>query len=59
MTFERPSEEVQAKTDTSRIFKINYTINLLPYVTAHLQMKPDKDGFIKETWVNNKYDVMD
>ena len=22
-------------------------------------MKPDKDGFIKETWVNNKYDVMD
>ena len=22
-------------------------------------MKPDKDGFIKESWVNNKYDVMD
>ena len=36
VSFERPTEETQAKTDTSRIFKINYTINLLPYVTRHL-----------------------
>ena len=59
VTFERPSEETEANTDTSKIFKINYTINLLPYVTTHLQMRANKDKDIVETWVHTQYDVLD
>ena len=59
ISFERPSEEDQSKTDTSKIYKLNYTINLLPLVTSHLQMRANKDKDIVETWVNTDYDVLD
>jgi hypothetical protein len=57
-SFERP-EEGQDRIDTSKIFKINYTCNLLPYICSHLELKPDKFGKMTETWVNDSYDVLD
>ena len=58
-SFARPTEQEEKETDTSKIYKLRYTINLLPYVCSHLEIKPDKDGYLAEQWVHNKYDVLD
>jgi hypothetical protein len=57
-TFKRPDEDSK-NVDSSKIYKLNYTINLLPYVTSHLELRPDRNGNMKEVWVNNNHDVMD
>lgn len=60
VNFERPDfeDETQA-VDSSKIYKMNYSINLLPYVCPHLEMRVNSNGILKETWVNSKYDVLE
>jgi hypothetical protein len=38
---------------------MNYSMNLLPNVFSHLEMRPDSDGVLQETMVNSKFDVLD
>lgn len=60
ISFERQDvEDEKIVVDTSKIYKMNYSINLLPYVCSHLQMRPGSNGALQETWVNTNHDVLE
>ena len=48
----------KAGISSDKIFKIKYTINLLPYLGMHVQMV-EKNGKLVKKYVNNHYSFLD
>lgn len=50
--------QAKEKIDTSRIYKIKYTINLLPQIGCHIEMVTDESGKVTPTYFNQESDLM-
>ena len=49
----------RSNIDSSKIYKIDYSINLLPHVCSHITNIPDGNGENQKTKVNPEVDVME